>query len=229
MSDLEKIKYHIALLAESLDAREHPIEKLVVSLDWSEKDLDTAHDIFQKYDELLEKKEVIIWGGFEHDFHSQLQIGYQTLKLVVLAFFRNDQWVDVCRAYAIDKHCLEFSEITAGRRGYDSRLEEGIANDLAINNIEFIRETAIQGSGKQYRLDFLVTLPHRKIALEIKSTFLSPNAIESLFRMAELIKQASIADELWVVTDRNVELSSIPRNMKVISRDELVGELMGLA
>lgn len=38
-------------------------------------------------------------GSFEHGFQESLGVNYQGLKSIVLAFYRNSQWTNVCEAY----------------------------------------------------------------------------------------------------------------------------------
>ncbi|MDL0433988.1 hypothetical protein QPM17_22870 [Marinobacter sp. TBZ242] len=111
-SQINKLKYQMGLVGESLDSREHPIATLVIAMDWDESDLDRAHDIFEKFEGIIESGEKPNWSEFEHDFLQQFSIGYQTLKMVVLAFHRNFQWTHVCEVYAKAKECMEFHEIT---------------------------------------------------------------------------------------------------------------------
>ena len=92
---IEKLQYQVKLLGDTVDFKEHPIEYLVVSMDWTEEDLDRVHDVFDKYDQKLTENESIRWGEFEKD----LDTDYQTIKRIVRAFYRNDQWSDVCYAY----------------------------------------------------------------------------------------------------------------------------------
>ncbi|EFN7494463.1 DUF1878 family protein, partial [Escherichia coli] len=51
--EIEKLKYHIRILGESIDYHNHPVESLILSMDWDEKDINRAHDIFEKYDEKI--------------------------------------------------------------------------------------------------------------------------------------------------------------------------------
>lgn len=97
---LEKLEFHIKLLAESLDHTENPIASLVIDFNWSEQDLDSAHDIFEIFDKKLHEPENINWHELENEFSKKLHISYQGLKSVVLAFNRNGQWTKVCHAYA---------------------------------------------------------------------------------------------------------------------------------
>ena len=109
---LEKLLFQMKLVGESLDSRVHPIPALVISMNWSATDLDKAHDIFEKFDRILESGKKPNWGEFEQDFKEQFEIGYQSLKTVVLAFHRNFQWTQVCETYAKTYECMEFHEIT---------------------------------------------------------------------------------------------------------------------
>lgn len=111
MSDIEKIKYHIKMIAESIDSREHPIASLVISMDWDGDDLNRAHDVFEKYDNMLENKDEVNWTQFEMELKETFGIGYQTVKSIILAFYRNHQWTEVCKLYAYSHMCAEFHEI----------------------------------------------------------------------------------------------------------------------
>ena len=109
--ELEKIKFHMRLIGETIDPRSYPIPFLVIEMDWDDKDLDKAHDIFEKYDNKLEKEEKVNWKEFEMELRNTFGIGYQTVKSIVLAFYRNQQWTRVCAGYAKAYECIEFHEI----------------------------------------------------------------------------------------------------------------------
>lgn len=109
---VEKLQFQMRLVGESLNSKEQPIASLVISMDWNESDLDRAHDIFEKYEEILESEEQPNWTAFEAEFNKEFGIGYQTLKSIVLSFHRNYQWTHVCEVYAKAKECMEFHEIT---------------------------------------------------------------------------------------------------------------------
>ena len=109
--ELEKIKFHIRLIGETIDHRSYPIPFLVIEMDWDDKDLDKAHDIFEKYDDKLERGEKVNWKGFEMELQNAFGIEYQTVKSIVLAFYRNQQWTRVCAGYAKAYECIEFNEI----------------------------------------------------------------------------------------------------------------------
>jgi hypothetical protein len=109
---LDKLRYQLRLLGETIDHREYPIPALVLELDWDDCDLNRAHDIFEKYDTKLEASEEINWRAFEMELRDTFGIGYQTVKSIVLAFFDNSQWQSVCTAYAKAFECVEFHRIT---------------------------------------------------------------------------------------------------------------------
>lgn len=109
--DIEKMKFQIELLSQPLTLEEHPIAVLVNSLDWDRDSLNKAHDIFETYDNMLEHRESINWAQFEKDFNEQLKINYQELKIIILAFYHNSQWVSVCIEYAKNQPCMEFDHI----------------------------------------------------------------------------------------------------------------------
>ena len=109
---IDKLKYQLRLLGEAIDHREYPVPALVLALDWDDEDLNKAHDIFEKYDNKMEAGEEINWRSFEMELRDAFDIGYQTVKTIILAFFDNGQWQDVCTAYAKAFECVEFHRIT---------------------------------------------------------------------------------------------------------------------
>ena len=109
--DILKIKYQLKMVMETIDNEQYPIQKLVLELDWNEDDLIKANDIFEEYSIKIENKEEINWTEFEVDLRKQLSIGYQTIKLIMLAFYKNDQWLHVCTGYANYSNVSEFHEL----------------------------------------------------------------------------------------------------------------------
>lgn len=96
---IEKLTYHVSLLGEAIDYDKHPIEALILSNDWNRGDINKAHDIFEKWDKRIENGGKMSTSEFENDFSRELGISYQGLKSVILAFYRNHQWTNVCEAY----------------------------------------------------------------------------------------------------------------------------------
>jgi hypothetical protein len=107
--EIAKLKYHVKLLGDAVDWHEHPIAAMVVALDWSEDDLDKAQDIFDKYDRQVEAGGPT--GFFERELRDTFGIGYQTVKQIVLGFYHNSQFLDICCAYAKEQRVSEFREI----------------------------------------------------------------------------------------------------------------------
>ncbi|MCI0551773.1 MAG: YhaI family protein [Anaerolineae bacterium] len=117
MRELEKLKYHVKTLSHTIDSERFPVESLVLEMDWDENQLDRAHDIFEEYSNKIEAKEQITWHNFEMALRDEFNIGYQTVKSIVLAFYKNDQWVEVCKGYAMSFEPttpVEFHRITRG-------------------------------------------------------------------------------------------------------------------
>ncbi len=118
LADLEKVKYQMRVLGQVIDYDAHPVEALIFSMNWSEGDVARAHDIFEKYDEKIEGGDKINWHEFEHELRDEFNIGYQAVKSIVLAFYKNHQWTEVCHGYAMSFEPttpVEFHQIT--RRG----------------------------------------------------------------------------------------------------------------
>ena len=115
VEQIKKLQYQVQTLAHCIDYERYPVESLVLSMNWDNSQLNRAHDIFQKYDEKLGKTEERDWFEFEHELRDEFGIGYQTVKSIVLAFFNNHQWVDVCHGYAMSFEPttpIEFHSIT---------------------------------------------------------------------------------------------------------------------
>lgn len=100
-AEIAKLKFHVRMLGRALPTESHSVESMVVSFDWSEEDLDAVHDIFEEYDGKLNGGEDIKWMEFEHKLRERFGIGYQRVKIIVLAFYDSQQWTQVCRGYAM--------------------------------------------------------------------------------------------------------------------------------
>lgn len=96
---VDRLAYHISLLGQTLDHEKYPVEALVLNMNWDRAELEKAHDIFEQWDQRLENGEVMNTTAFESDFDRELGISYQGLKSIILAFYRNHQWTNVCEAY----------------------------------------------------------------------------------------------------------------------------------
>lgn len=96
---IEKLVYHVSLLGETIDYEKHPVEALILSQNWGRADIEKAHDIFERWDRRLEESGAMSTSEFESDFRRELKISHQGLKSVILAFYRNHQWTNVCEAY----------------------------------------------------------------------------------------------------------------------------------
>jgi len=96
---IKKLSYHVSILGETVDYEKHPVESLILSNNWGEEDINKAHDIFDRWDNILESGGKMNTIKFESEFKTELEISYQGLKSVILAFYRNHQWTNVCEAY----------------------------------------------------------------------------------------------------------------------------------
>lgn len=112
---IEKLQYQVSVLSECVDYDRYPVQRLILSMNWDDAQLNKAHDIFQVYDKKLENGEEVNWTEFEMALRAEFDIGYQTVKSIILAFFNNHQWVDVCHGYAMSFEPttpIEFHSIT---------------------------------------------------------------------------------------------------------------------
>lgn len=110
--EIKKLKYQMGILISTIDSDKYPVESLILSLNWDDDDLNAAHDIFEKYDNKIEaKEENINWSAFEHELRDRFDLGYQTVKSIIIAFYKNHQWVEVCYQYAKAYTCMEFHSL----------------------------------------------------------------------------------------------------------------------
>lgn len=96
---INKLRYQVNILGQTIDYERYPVESLIMSMDWGNDDLNKAHDIFERWDNKLESGETMSSAQFENDFSSDLGVSYQGLKSIILAFYKNGQWTNVCEAY----------------------------------------------------------------------------------------------------------------------------------
>ena len=88
--ELDKLRYHIRLIGEALSslildgADIKSQTPLVIERNWTEDDLNKAHDIFDAH---YNDGEIDL-SGFEAELKQTFGISYQTVKSIVLAFFR---------------------------------------------------------------------------------------------------------------------------------------------
>ena len=96
---IAKLRFQVSILGQTIDSDSHPIEALIMGKNWGNDELEKAHDIFERWDSRLEKGEEINTAQFEGDFSRELGVSYQGLKSIIRAFYKNDQWTNVCEAY----------------------------------------------------------------------------------------------------------------------------------
>jgi hypothetical protein len=112
--DVHKIRYQIEILSECVDYERYPVQSLILMMNWDESQINKAHDIFEEYDKLLRENNKVNWSDFESKLRNEFTINYQTVKSIILAFYRNHQWTEVCHGYAmsfepstpVEFHCI---------------------------------------------------------------------------------------------------------------------------
>ncbi|MEZ6056239.1 MAG: hypothetical protein R3C01_06000 [Planctomycetaceae bacterium] len=110
-NEIQKLKYHVKLLAESLPLDTDSYASLAIERDWDSADISRAHDIFEKYDKAMAASGSLDGSGLEHELRDTFGIGYQEVKGIVCTFWNSGQWRSVCRSYADQHQCAEFHGI----------------------------------------------------------------------------------------------------------------------
>lgn len=232
-AEFQKIKFHIRLLAQVIDASDYPTEALVLSMDWSEEELDVAHDIFEAYEEKLSGSSQVNWHAFERQFEEQLGVGYQALKSIVLAFYRNSQWVDVCVAYAQSAPCAEFGEILRQRGGTETSLDDSVEAQLVAASVEYRKNAVLDNEQTKIFVDFLCTLGGRSVAIETKQGRFTQMRAVAAAKWAVTLLSTGEVNEVWLITTKPLNKDEVAfldvTNIRIIPLVELAGELKKVA
>ncbi len=78
---------------------------------WNDGIIKEVVNIFQKYHEKLSNSENPSLGNLEFDIKDMTGIGYQEFKDVILFFWENEQYRDVCIAFKNAHDVFEFKNI----------------------------------------------------------------------------------------------------------------------
>ena len=128
--EIEKLKFQIQTIGETIDYEQYPLQDLIISFDWSREDLNRAHDIFEEYDKKLYKDKEFNSTEFEHKFRDDFEIGYQEVKSIINAFYRNGQWTNICMLYALDNMVVEFHDIQKDYNNHANAIKEILRESL---------------------------------------------------------------------------------------------------
>jgi len=115
---IRRLRYHVGLLSEALPTQGNELTKLIVSFNWDDEDLDDARAIFDEYQQKCEQGKQITENSIEHDFRKRFDMHYQRFKSVVLAFYANREFRDVCIQFAFHQDVLEFHPIMRENHKY---------------------------------------------------------------------------------------------------------------
>ncbi len=108
---LKKLQFQVRLMGETIDFTHYPIPALAVELNWNERDLTDANKIFNDYEKRLISGKDVSWTEFNDRVCDRFHIVTSQVKSVVLAFLRNNQWLEVCKQFAEEYNIKEFQEI----------------------------------------------------------------------------------------------------------------------
>ena len=98
-TEIQKLEYQIKKLTYTVDHQKYPVEKLILEMDWSEKQFNEVNNIFEKYDNKLREGKEVEWTKFETAFKELFNICPETVKSIVEAFYRDGLWTNVCEKY----------------------------------------------------------------------------------------------------------------------------------
>ncbi|WP_417798908.1 hypothetical protein [Terasakiella pusilla] len=99
-AEITKLKFQVNTLGQAIDHETNPIAKLIFEFDWDEKKLDAVYHCFEKAENIIENKpETFNHAMFEHLFAENVGVGYQGLKAIILSFYRECRYINVCIEY----------------------------------------------------------------------------------------------------------------------------------
>lgn len=98
---LEKLKFQVKMLSDSVDYDKHPIGGVIVSMDFDQDQFDTLHNIFEKYNNMIitEQCTYQYLSTFEYELKTALDIDEEKLSNVIFSFHQNYQWTSICDAW----------------------------------------------------------------------------------------------------------------------------------
>ena len=105
-TEINKLKFQLGILGQTIDFEKHAVASLVFEFDWNEEQLDAVYDCFEIADGMINegsggllKEGKLSHIAFEEMFRTKVPIGYQGLKAIVLSFYREDRYISVCTEY----------------------------------------------------------------------------------------------------------------------------------
>jgi hypothetical protein len=161
--EIEKLKFQIQTIGETIDYEQYPLQELIISFDWSRENLNQAHDIFEKHDKKLNETEKFNSAEFEHELRDAFSIGYQEVKSIINAFYRNGQWTSVCMIYALENMVVEFHDIQKDYNKHVNAIKEILQKSLEskFEGLKTLKE--IFNNDRMWdNIDLAIKLPFKK-------------------------------------------------------------------
>lgn len=162
-AEIEKLKFQIQTIGETIDYEQYPLQELIISFDWSRTDLNKAHDVFEAHDKKLNETEEFNSVEFEHEFRDTFSIGYQEVKSIINAFYRNGQWTSVCMIYALENMVVEFHDIQNDYNKHANAIKEILQKSLEskFEGLKTLKE--IFNNDRMWdNIDLAIKLPFKK-------------------------------------------------------------------
>ena len=122
MADEDTTRDHIEMIADAItfilsdskDKSQWPLEHFKIRHGWERLDprMRLVHDICEKYHDRYIDGEEINWVSFEGELTRELAfVHYTQVKDLILALWESGLWREVCREYAKENPCSEFTDI----------------------------------------------------------------------------------------------------------------------
>ena len=74
-------------------------------------DFEKIKEIFEMYNKKVLEKEDINWGSLEKDLKTKFGYNYQTTKMIIVKYFQQGLYKDLCYQYAKYNDTVEMKQI----------------------------------------------------------------------------------------------------------------------
>lgn len=103
IDEIEKIKYHISTLKDSVEFID--VDGLAVKLDLSKAQFDRLFEICDEFDHKIEDDKIFSLAEFEKILSDEFGIGYRTIKMIIDDFAKYEHFEYLAYAYMLSTKC----------------------------------------------------------------------------------------------------------------------------
>ena len=106
--ELQKLRYQIQIIHEVLDLDKRPVISLILTYGWGYNDHLRLTNMFEKFSEMIDNGQEFDYFEINVEVEKLFDLGHQHTKMIILAHYEEEKWVNVCEKYIKSYHCVEF-------------------------------------------------------------------------------------------------------------------------